>query len=297
MAFFTSTSNFDFNSSLSPSERIKAAEYFSPTGATAPTLWEKASDLSIPIDLTYGSNAPDLAGILGLDSAQFLGGLAGNQAAGWTFITAPEDVSWDVANQASRVDMFGTNSPPVVAGSRGMRDLSLYNSLVEGFVRNVNVESKVAALEELMNYSLNNSDGFVSVPVYQVWANNKSYGGSNGYFIIRDIKVKESMRDLTGNTTRAYVDLSLMQVPEYQVNSGRDQASQPITAAGATLQQQNQKVTEQAGQKIQGAASKGGTSPTNPNSKPAAGPGVPKSPTPNQRGSSADTRLRLRDEG
>lgn len=159
--------------------------------------------------------------------------LLGSSPGGWTFITAPEDVSWDTANQASRIDMFGTNSPPVVAGSRGMRDLSLGNALVEGFVRNVAVEDKVAALEALMNYQLNASDGFVKVPVYQVKANDKAYG--NGYFIIKDVKVKEAMRDLKGNTTRAYVDISLMEVPSYQVNSGRDLASKPAASAKSIL--------------------------------------------------------------
>jgi hypothetical protein len=154
---------------------------------------------------------------------------------GWTFITAPEDVSWDVANAANRVEMFGTNNPPVVAGSRGMRDLTLGNSLVEGFVRGVTIEGKVAALEALMSYGLNSSDGFVSVPVYQVWANNKSYGGSEAYYIIKDVRVKEAMRDLQGNATRAYVDISLMQVPAYQVNSGRDQASKTTSGGKSGL--------------------------------------------------------------
>ena len=152
---------------------------------------------------------------------------------GWSFITAPENVSWDVANQATRIDIFGTNSPPVVAGSRGMRDLSLGNSLVEGFVRGVTVEGKIAALEKLMNYKLNQTDGFVSVPVYQVTANDKVYG--NGYFIIKDIKINEKMRDTKGDTTRAYVDISLMEVPEYQVNSGRDQASQVAASVKSIL--------------------------------------------------------------
>jgi hypothetical protein len=153
----------------------------------------------------------------------------GNSQAGWTFITAPEDISWDVNNQANRIDIFGTNNPPVVSGSRGMRDLTLGNSLVEGFIRNVTVEDKIAALEDLMNYKINQTDGFVSVPVYQIWANEKAYG--NGYFIIRDIRVKESMRDLKGNATRAHVDITLLEVPEYQVNSGRDQATSATAGA------------------------------------------------------------------
>lgn len=175
----------------------------------------------------------DAVGSLEFNPVAFTPGLdlLGGSSGGWTFITAPEDVSWDTSNQATRIDMFGTNSPPVVSGARGMRDLSLGNALVEGFIRRVSVEDKVAALEALMNYQLNASDGFVKVPVYQVKANDKAYG--NGFFIIKDVKVKETMRDLTGNTTRAYVDISLMQVPEYQVNSGRDLASKPAASAKA----------------------------------------------------------------
>lgn len=155
------------------------------------------------------------------------------QSPGWTFITAPENISWDVNNQADRVPMFGTNSPPVVAGTRGMRDLKLGNALVEGFIRNVTVEGKIAALENLLNYKLNATDGFVSVPVYQVFANSKAYG--NGYFIIKDVSIKETMRDLRGDATRAFVDISLMEVPEYQVNSGRDQASKTTAGVKSSL--------------------------------------------------------------
>jgi hypothetical protein len=233
MAFSLPTTGFNFDTSLSSSEKLDAAKYFVDNGASDVALWDKASKLPISVEDAFGPNAPDLASAIGLDSSEFLGGLAGS-AQGWTFITAPEDISWDVANQASRVDIFGTNNPPVVAGSRGMRDLTLGNSLVEGFVRGVTIEGKVAALENLMNYGLNASDGFVSVPVYQVWANNKSYGGPEAYYIIKDVKVKEAMRDLKGNATRAYVDISLMQVPAYQVNTGRDQASQ-VTAGGVAL--------------------------------------------------------------
>jgi hypothetical protein len=169
------------------------------------------------------------------DALTGLGALAPPAQPAWTFITAPEDVSWSTANAANRVDIFGTNNPPVVAGSRGMRDLTLGNALVEGFVRRKQVEDKVAQLEALLNYSLNPSDGFVSVPVYQIWANKKPYGGTQGYFIIKDVRVKEAMRDLTGNATRAYVDISLMQVPAYQVNTGRDQASAVVAGTKSIL--------------------------------------------------------------
>jgi hypothetical protein len=273
MAFsLPSTTGFNFKDSLSASEKIDAAKYFVAEGAAAPSLWEKAENLNLSIENTFGPNAPDLGSLLGLDSSEFLGGLAGPSSPSWTFITAPEDVSWDIANNAQRVDIFGTNNPPVVAGSRGMRDLTLGNALVEGFQRNLAIEGKVAALEQLMNYNLNSSDGYVSVPVYQVWASEKSYGGPDAYYIIKDIKVKETMRDLKGNATRAYVDISLMQVPKYQVGTGRDQASQ-VTAGGVAVTAA-QGATQQANQQMQGPASKGGTPTTNPASKPAAGPGA-----------------------
>jgi hypothetical protein len=153
---------------------------------------------------------------------------------GWTFITSPKDISWSITNASNRVEIFGTNNPPVTAGTKGMRELTLNDSLVEGFVRKVTVEAKIISLEKLLNYSLNGADGFVSIPVYEVWANDKSYGGSDngaGYFIFKDIKVNEKLRDLSGNTTRATVDVSFIQVPAYQVNTGRDQA----TAATAGL--------------------------------------------------------------
>ncbi len=222
------------------------------------------------------------------DALSGTGALGGSGSEAWTFITAPEDVSWNVANQANRVDIFGTNSPPVVAGSRGMRDLKLGNALVEGFVRGVNVEGKVAALEALMNYTLNPSDGFVSVPVYQVWANNKSYGGSEAYFIIKDVNVKETMRDITGNSTRAFVDISLMQVPKYQVNSGRDQASE-VTAGDVALTPE-QRAQAEAAQNKAGAAANAQQNAKTPAAATAAGQSGANAAKPKPVGSSSLTR-------
>ena len=213
---------------------------------------------------------------------------AAPQNPGWTFITAPEDVSWDIANAATRVDMFGTNNPPVVAGSRGMRDLTLSNSLVEGFMRGVTIEGKVQALENLMNYGLNRSDGFVSVPVYQVWAQEKQYGGPQGYFIIKDVKVKEVMRDTAGWATRAYVDISLMQVPAYQVNSGRDQASATTSGAKSALisAANARNIQQQANQNVAGTAANGGS--TGANATPNSGAGTGQPPTPQAQEGGAD---------
>jgi hypothetical protein len=208
-------------------------------GSISPSASEKISSSPIAdylnADLNFGT---DVTGADIIDNLSGQGALNATNAltkGGWKFITAPEDVSWSTANSANRVDIFGTNNPPVVAGSRGMRDLTLGNALVEGFVRGKKVEQKIAALENLLNYNLNTSDGFVSVPVYRVFANWKTYGGPSGYFIIKDVRVKEVMRDLRGDATRAFVDISMMQVPAYQVNSGRDQASEAVSGATSSI--------------------------------------------------------------
>jgi hypothetical protein len=147
------------------------------------------------------------------------------------------------------------------------------NALVEGFVRNVAVEQKIAILEDLLNYTLNTKAGYVNTPVYEVTANSKKYGNGNGgsdggKFVIKDVKTKEVMRDLAGNTTRAMVDITFTQVPAYQVDGGRDQASAPVGDAGknSLLQANAQSVADKANQEV--GKTKAPAGPTGPTATP-----------------------------
>lgn len=141
----------------------------------------------------------------------------------WTFICTPDEISWTTSNAVNRVEMFGTNNPPAISGTKGMREFSLNNALVEGFTRNKKVEAKVQALEDLLNYKSSLSGGYVNVPVYQLWANQKGYG-KQAFFLMKSVQVKEKMRDLAGDATRAFVDVTFVEVPAFQVDSGIDQA-------------------------------------------------------------------------
>lgn len=172
----------------------------------ANALW----DSQTPISQTFGLSGLEVPGYASSDPT-------------WTFICTPEEISWTTANAVNRVDIFGTNNPPAVSGTKGLREFSLNNALVEGFTRNKQVEAKVSALEDLLKYKSSLAGGFVNVPVYQVWANQKGYG-QQAYFLIKSVQVKETMRDLTGYSTRAFVDISFVEVPAYQVDSGIDQA-------------------------------------------------------------------------
>ena len=188
----------------------------------------------------------------------------------WTFICAPESISWSTSNAVNRVEMFGTNNPPAVSGTRGLRELTLGNALVEGFTRNKTVEAKISALEDLLAYKDSLSGGFVNVPVYQIWANQKGYGNS-GYFLLKGINVKETMRDLTGNATRASVDVTLVEVPAYQVSTGQDQAPfSQLGSKGALIARSAQLQKQYNEQATQAKAVTAGGS-TQPGKPPAVG--------------------------
>jgi hypothetical protein len=197
----------------------------------------------------------------------------------WKFIIAPEQIQWTTSNGPNRLDMFGTNAPPVVHGSKGMRDLTLGKAIVEGFTRSKQVEDKIAQLELLMNYELSSGNPFVNVPVYKVTANEKIYGdGVNsmdgGYFIFKSVGVDELIRDFTGRATRATVDIEMMQVPAYQVESGIDQSSKSVTGAKSVLEERSEEWEKQSEAARQEAAiqkAKEGSSSTNSKSTTTKG--------------------------
>lgn len=143
----------------------------------------------------------------------------------WYFITAPQDVSWSKDSKVATVDTYGTNTPYVMYGSTSLRKLTLGNVMLEGFSDRKTVEANIVALETCMNMVINADKGYTSPYCWKLYSGGKNYGT----FIITGVKVKEAMRDLRGYATRAFVDIELQQVPEYQITSGRDLASKAVT--------------------------------------------------------------------
>jgi len=217
-----------FTQDLSSTGFTSAAEWTGFAGALSDNGANTASLFSLAPD---SFNADGLAGAAGTDGIP-------QPSPAWTFITAPQNISWSLNNAVNRIDMFGTNTPPVVSGTKGMAELTLGDSLAEGFTRGLHVEGKMAALESLLDYNLNRDLGFVDVPVYQVNANDKRYGGANSYYVIKDVKIEEQLRDLSGNITRGKVSVTLMQVPAFQVSNGRDLASKAEAGAKSPVETQ-----------------------------------------------------------
>ena len=148
------------------------------------------------------------------------------------FITPPQLVSWSKESTNSEVAAWGTNEPYLNYSTTKLRKLTLGDAMFEGFSDGKQVEGNIKSLEAAMKMVLN-EEGFASPYCWNVFAGNKSYGT----FVISSVQVKEQMRDMSGNATRAVVDVELTEVPSYQVSTGIDLTS-PATGGRLTSEQE-----------------------------------------------------------
>ena len=227
-AAFGYTSDIDFTGGATSALSSELAYNF-------PTI-DSTADLTTSIytsDISFGNITSNALATLGLGAD---GAVALNEDAttiqskdteadipkSWYFVTAPQDVSWSKEGKVSTAETYGTNTPYVMYGSTSLRKLTLGNVMLEGFSDRKTVEANIIALETCMNMVIQN--GYTAPYCWKMYSGGKNYGT----FIITSVKVKEVMRDLRGYATRAFVDIELQQVPDYQVNSGRDLASTGI---------------------------------------------------------------------
>lgn len=155
----------------------------------------------------------------------------------WIFVIAPQNISWEKDSEHKVVNTYGSNNPYVIHSTTGMRKMKLSDVLVEGFSAGKEVESHLQKLEKMMEMVMNTEKGYVSPYCWSLRAGDKSYG----MFIILEIKVKEEMRNAKGRADRARVDITLQQVPEFQINDGRDLATKADLASGTSLQSDAEK--------------------------------------------------------
>jgi hypothetical protein len=207
----------------------------------------------------------------------------GQNTDAWTFITAPGSVNYTQNSDVQRVELFGTNAPPVTVASVGMRDLSLSDALMEGFTLGKSVQPHIDRLENLMDVTLD-QEGFVSVPVYEVFSGPGGSGKSYGLYVIEQVEIDEQMRDTAGMATRAMVSLSLKQVPQYQVGTGVDQAG--ASTGGGAITPSTTQAAKQASTVAQGNAGKSVAS-----AAAAAGGGAAANSTPASAAAAPGSRL------
>ena len=168
----------------------------------------------------------------------------------WYFITSPQDVSWKKDSVTKEVATYGTNNPYLNYGTTKLRKLTLGNAMIEGFSNAMQVEDNVKSLEACMRMVIEEGTGYASPYCWQAFAGNKSYGT----FIITGVSVREEMRDMSGNATRAFVDIDLQEVPPYQVSSGTDITSTATTGGfDPAFEQQAASQAAQQDQAVAGA--------------------------------------------
>ncbi len=173
----------------------------------------------------------------------------------WVFVTAPQDIGWEKQGAISTVDNFGTNSPYVIYSSTGMRKLNLGEALIEGFSAGKEVEDHIIKLESMMNMVMNGEAGYVSPYVWDLRAGDKSYGN----FIIESLSIKEVMRNKKGRADRATASITLQQVPDFQINDGRDLATSADLASGKSVVGDKDKAAgAQPGAKVKGGTAGNG---------------------------------------
>ena len=188
---------------------INSSDYLLDAGKKGEALFTTPSSFGSPV-LDFGT---------GVDAGSLLGGSIGTQTtipSEIYFITAPQEVSWDKAGNVKETATYGTNSPYLTYSGTSMRRLSLGNTMFEGFSDAKNVESNITALEACMKVVIDSQTGSASPYCWRLFAGNKCYGT----FLITSIKVDERMRDMAGKATRAFCDIELMEVPQYQVSLG-----------------------------------------------------------------------------
>jgi hypothetical protein len=145
----------------------------------------------------------------------------------WYFITPPQSISWSKNSKTNKIEPYGTNNPYLSYGTTGLRELSLSNSMVEGFSDGKAVEENIINLEACMRMVLNSEDGYAAPYCWEVYAGGKKYGT----FVITTVQVDEKIRDVSGRASRANVDISLQEVAPYQVSSGIDVTAEAITGS------------------------------------------------------------------
>ena len=183
----------------------------------------------------------------------------------WYFITPPQDVSWQKSSKSNEIATYGTNSPYLNYGATKLRKLTLGNAMIEGFSNAMQVEDNVRSLERCMQMVIS-PDGYAAPYCWTAYAGGKSYGT----FIVTGVSIKEEMRDMNGNATRAIADITLQEVPPYQVSSGADITS---TAIQGSLSQEGELALKQSEASAQDSAVAGANGDT---------PGADDTPTGDQ---------------
>lgn len=142
----------------------------------------------------------------------------------WRFQYAPQ-ISYTRSSTFQEDKSWGTNVQPSHFNNTSGKSIQISGAILEGMTIGSTITGAVTALETLM--SVVNPDNQLQVApyAYRLIIGSRTLkepiSDKHSPFIIESISVKEEMYDNAGELLMAKIDMSLKEVPYYQINDGR----------------------------------------------------------------------------
>lgn len=142
----------------------------------------------------------------------------------WRFQYAPQ-IAYTRSSTFQEDVTWGTNVQPAHFNNTSGKKVSIQGAILEGMTIGKTVTGAVRALETLMSVVNPDNEEQIAPYAYRLIVGGRTFtepvSGRHSPFVIENISVKEELYDTNGEVLMYKVDMSLKEVPYYQINDGR----------------------------------------------------------------------------
>lgn len=142
----------------------------------------------------------------------------------WRFQYAPQ-IAWSASATFQEDKSWGTNVQPSHFSNKSGKKVTIQGAILEGMTIGKTVTGAVLALESLMSVANPDNQLQVAPYAYRLIIGKRTVtepiSGRHAPFVIEQITVKEEMYDTEGEMISVKIDLTLKEIPYYQINDGR----------------------------------------------------------------------------
>ena len=142
----------------------------------------------------------------------------------WRFQYAPQ-IAWSASATFQEDKSWGTNVQPSHFSNKSGKKVTIQGAILEGMTIGKTVTGAVLALESLMSVANPDNELQVAPYAYRLIIGERTVtepiSGRHAPFVIEQMTVKEEMYDTQGEMISVKVDLTLKEIPYYQINDGR----------------------------------------------------------------------------
>ena len=142
----------------------------------------------------------------------------------WRFQYAPQ-IAWTAAATFQEDKSWGTNVQPSHFNNKSGKKITIQGAILEGMTIGKTVTGAVLALESLMSVTNPDNELQVAPYAYRLIIGDRTVTepieNRHAPFVIESMTVKEEMYDTKGEMISVKLDLTLKEIPYYQINDGR----------------------------------------------------------------------------